>query len=116
MKVTPERSGLKLGSSRKLSPTFCGSFQICKRVGQLAYALDLSKDRTIHNVFYVSLLRRYVSDLNHVLPYLPQVVHEKKMLVEPERILQIDLQHLRIRSLRRFLIKWKDYPEDEASW
>ena len=49
-------------------------------------------------------------------PELPQVVPEEEMLVEPERILQVDLQHLRNRSFRRFLIKWKDYPEDEASW
>jgi hypothetical protein len=51
-----------------------------------------------------------------VLPDLPQVVLEGEMLAEPERILQVDLQHLRNRSFRRFLIKWKIFPEDEASW
>jgi hypothetical protein len=116
LKVTPKRSGLKLGRSRKLSPRFCGPFQIIKRVGQVAYALDLPKDWKIHNIFHVSLLRRYVSDPAHVLPDLPQVAPEGEMLAEPERILQVDLQHLRNRSFRRFLIKWKDYPEDEASW
>ena len=37
-------------------------------------------------------------------------------MAEPERILHVDLQHLRIRSFKRFLIKWKDYHKDEASW
>ena len=83
----------------------------------MAYALDLLKDWKIHNVFYVILLRRYISDPAHVLPYLPQVVIEGEILAEPERILQVSLQHLMNRSFRRFLIKWsKDYPEDEASW
>ena len=71
LNVTPKFSGFKLGRSRELSPRFCGTFQILKRVGQVAYALDLSKDRKIHNVFHVSLLRRYVSHPNHVLPELP---------------------------------------------
>jgi hypothetical protein len=89
---------------------------IIKRVGQVAYALDLPKDWKIHNVFHVSQLRRYIFDPAHVLLNLPQVAHEGEMLAEPERILQVDLQHLRNRSFRRFLIKWNDYPEDEASW
>lgn len=38
------------------------------------------------------------------------------MLVEHERIVKVDLQHLGIRSIMRFLIKWKDYPKDEVSW
>ena len=67
-------------------------------------------------MFHVSLLRKYVSDPNYVLSDLPQVVHNGEMLTEPERILQVDLQYLKNRSFRRFLIKWKDYPEGEASW
>ena len=85
MKVTPKRSRLKIGRSKKLSPRFCGPFQILKKVGQVAYALDLPKDWKFY-VFHVSLLRKYVSNPNHVLQDLPQVVPEEKMLAEPERI------------------------------
>ena len=68
----------------------------------MVYVLDLPKDWKIHNVFHISLLRIYVSDPNHVLPELPQVNHEGAMLAEPERILQVDLQHLRNRLFERF--------------
>lgn len=37
------------------------------------------------------------------------------MLIELKIILTVDLQHLKNRSFMRFLIKWNDYPEDEAS-
>ena len=46
-----------------------------------------------------------------MLPDLPQVIPKRKILAESERILHVDLQHL-----KRFFIKWKDYPENEASW
>ena len=114
LKVRPKCSGLKFGWSRKLSFRFCGPLQSIKRVGQVAYALDLPKDWKIRNIFYVSLLRRYVSDPAHVLSDLPQVAPEGEMLAEPEKNLQVDLQHLMNRSFKTFLIEWKDYLEDEA--
>ena len=77
---------------------------------------DLPKDWKVHNVFHVSLLKRYVSDPNHVLPNFPRVVLEGEMLAKPERILQVDLLHLRNRSFRIFPLNWKAYPEDEALW
>ena len=66
---------------------FCGLFQILKQFGQVAYAIDLPNDWKTQNVFYIILLRRYVSDPNHVLSNLFQVVIEEKMLPEPKRIL-----------------------------
>jgi len=36
LKVEPNRSSLKLGKSRKLSLRFCGTFEIVKRIGQVA--------------------------------------------------------------------------------
>ena len=56
-----------------------------------------------------------MSDPNHVFAYSPQVAHKGEMLVELERILQVDLEHLRNRSFRRFIIKWNDNLDHEAS-
>lgn len=55
-------------------------------------------------------------DPDHVLAYSPQVAHKDEMLAELERNLQVDLKHLKNRSSRRFLIKWKDNLDHEASW
>ena len=51
LKVAPNRYGLKLGKSRKLSPRFCGPFEILKRIGKVAYELKLPEDWRIHNFF-----------------------------------------------------------------
>ena len=84
--------------------------------GQVAYAVDLPNDWKNQNIFHVSLLRRYLSNPDRILSNLPQVAPEGGMLVEPKIILKVDLQHLTNRLFMRILIKWKDYPMDEASW
>ena len=49
-----------LGKSKKLSPRFCGPFEILKRTRQVAYELELHEDWKIYNVFLMGLLKKYV--------------------------------------------------------
>lgn len=58
LKVTLKHSRLKLGRSKNLSSRICAPFQIVKRSSQMAYALNLSKDWKIDNIFHARLLRR----------------------------------------------------------
>lgn len=58
LKVAPNWFRLKLGKSRKLSPKFCGPFEIIKRLRQVTYELKLHENSRIHNVFHVELSRK----------------------------------------------------------
>ena len=43
-------------------------FEIQSRIGNVAYLLDLPAELSgIHNVFHISMLRKYVSDPSHVI-------------------------------------------------
>ena len=54
----------------KLSPRFIGSFEILERVGTVAYRLALPSSMSgVHEVFHVSMLRRYTPDLAHVVDW-----------------------------------------------
>ncbi len=60
---------MRFGRNGKLSPRFIGPYEVLEIVGPMAYRLALPPElEKIHNVFHVSMLRRYRSDPSHVLP------------------------------------------------
>ncbi|KAA3477814.1 DNA/RNA polymerases superfamily protein [Gossypium australe] len=69
LKVSPWKKVLRFGRKGKLSPRFIGPYHVLKRVGPVAYQLELPSELSqIHDVFHVSMLRRYRSDSSHVVP------------------------------------------------
>jgi hypothetical protein len=88
LKVKANRSSLKLGRCAKLASRFCGPFEILERIGPVAYMIALPASMSIHNVFHVSLLKKYIPDANHVIDWnVIQVEQEGAFQVHPVRIL-----------------------------
>ena len=68
LKVSPWKKVMRFGKKGKLSPRFIGPYEVIEKVGPVAYRLALPPDlEKIHNVFHVSMLRRYRSDPSHVV-------------------------------------------------
>jgi hypothetical protein len=84
LKVKANRSSLKLGNCSKLEARFCGPFEILERIGLVSYMLALLASMTVHNVFHISLLKKYIPDAN-------QVIDWNVIQVEQEGILQVHL-------------------------
>ena len=70
LKVKANKSSLKLGSCAKLAARFCGPFEILERIDPITYMLALLASLCIHNVFHVSLFKKYVPDVNHVIDWI----------------------------------------------
>ena len=66
LKVMPKRGVIRFGKRGKLSPRYFGPFEILKRVGTIAYRLALSP-MGVHEVFHVSMLRKYTPVSTHVV-------------------------------------------------
>ena len=68
LKVMPMRGVVRFGKWGKLSPRFIGPFKIIERVGIVAYRLVLPPSFSgVHEVFHVSMLRKYTPDPTHVV-------------------------------------------------
>ncbi|KAG8489264.1 hypothetical protein CXB51_017314 [Gossypium anomalum] len=68
LKVSPWKKVLRFGRKGKLSPRFIGPYEISERIRPVAYRLILPPElEKIHNVFHVSMLRRYRSDPSHII-------------------------------------------------
>ena len=68
LKVSPWKKVMRFGEKGKLSPRFISSYEVIEKVGLVAYRLALPPElKKIHNVFHVSMLRRYRLDPSHVV-------------------------------------------------
>ena len=66
----PKRGVVRFSKRGKLLSRFIGPFEILKRVGTVAYRLALPPSMSgVHEVFHVSMLRRYTSDPAHVVDW-----------------------------------------------
>ena len=72
LKVAPMKGIISFGKKGKLSPRYIGPFEILDKVRDVAYKLALPPSLSnVHNVFHVSMLRRYIPNPSHVLSFEP---------------------------------------------
>ena len=70
LKVMPKRGVVRFGKRGKLLPRFVGPFEILERVGNVAYRLAIPPSMSsVHDVFHVSMLRKYTPDPAHVVDW-----------------------------------------------
>jgi hypothetical protein len=78
--------------------------------------LELPQGNRIHNVFHVSCLKKALGQ--HVIPIevLPPMDEEGQLILIPEEALKVREKRLRNRSIKEYLIRWKDLHIEDATW
>ena len=86
----------------KLSPRYIGPFEVLERVGAVAYRLALSPSlSTVHEVFHVSMLRKYTPNPTHIVDWGELVIDADGTFEEgPVRIMDSREQVLRGKIVR----------------
>ena len=70
LKVIPKKGVVRFVKRAKLLPRFVGPFEILKKVGTVVYRLALPPSMSgVHEVFHVSMLRKYTPDPAHVVDW-----------------------------------------------
>ena len=118
LKVMPKRGVVRFGKREKLSPRFIGPFEILERVGTVVYQLGLPPSMSgVHEVFHVSMLRRYTPDPAHVVDWREIEVDTNGTFEEgPVCILDNRDQVLRRKTVRLVRELWQHRGVEESTW
>ncbi|GJZ63605.1 hypothetical protein Tco_0620026 [Tanacetum coccineum] len=83
LKVSPWKGVVRFGKRGKLNPRYVGPFKVLKKVGTVAYKLELPQELSrVHNTFHVSNLKKCYSDDPLVVPLEGLQVDDKLHFVE----------------------------------
>ena len=118
LKVSPWMGILRFGKQGKLSPRYIRPYEITERVEPLAYRLALPSELSkLHDVFHVSMLRRYRSDPSHVIQE-PEVELSEDLTYQeqPIEILDRMVRKLRSKEIPMVKVKWNHHSSKEATW
>ncbi|KAL4368201.1 hypothetical protein GQ457_05G034790 [Hibiscus cannabinus] len=108
---------LKIASDRQKSYVDLKRREIEASVSNCLSVDVASRVERIHDVFHVSMLRRYRSDLSHVMPVEEiELYTDMSYDEEPVEILTSDGKVLRGRTIELVKVKWRHRGMEEATW
>ena len=118
LKVLTQLETLKTGKCQKLSLRYCGLFKILKKIGDIAYRIELPDGIKAHLVFHVSKLKRTLHPLENVVSpnVLVELIEPPSIPHEPERILGFRDRCMRHSVYKEALVKWTDLDDEASTW
>jgi hypothetical protein len=117
LKVSPMRGLHRFKIQGKLAPRFIGPFKILEKRGEVAYQLELLAQLSdVHDVFYVSQLKKCLCVLEEQIPmedldakeYLSYQEYPVKILATSERI-------TRNKRIKMCKVQWSHHTDEEAT-
>nr|GEY64478.1 putative reverse transcriptase domain-containing protein [Tanacetum cinerariifolium] len=102
----------------KLAPRFVGSFEIIKKVGHVAYRLDLPEElNDVHDMFRVSNLKKCLADPTLQVPLDEIRVNAKfNFMEEPVEILDKEFKKLKQSRISIVKVQWNSKRGPEFMW
>ncbi|GJV08988.1 putative reverse transcriptase domain-containing protein [Tanacetum coccineum] len=118
LKVSPRKGVIRFGKRGKLNPWYIGPFKILKRVGPVAYKLELPEELSnVHSTFYVSNLKKCLSDESLVIPMKELRLDDKLNFVEePVEIMDREVKQLRQSRIPIVKVRWNSKRGPEFTW
>ncbi|GJZ26474.1 putative reverse transcriptase domain-containing protein [Tanacetum coccineum] len=118
LKVSPWKGVVRFGKRGKLNPRYVEPFKVLKKVGAVAYKLELPQELSrVHNTFHVSNLKKCYSDDPLVVPLEGLQVDDKLHFVEePVEIMDREVKQLRRSRVPIVKVRWNSKRGPEFTW
>jgi hypothetical protein len=87
-----------------------------KKIGEVAYELDLLALAIIHHVFHISQLKAKIGRSNVILPTLPPMDLNGMIQPKPEAVLDRRSRAQDNHAIIELLIRWAGHSTEEATW
>ncbi|GJV67381.1 hypothetical protein Tco_1482890 [Tanacetum coccineum] len=118
LKVSPWKGVIRFGKRGKLNPRYIGPFKILKKVGPLAYKLELLEELSnVHSTFHISNLKKCLSDESLVIPMKELRLDDKLNFVEePIEIMDQEVKQLKQSRIPIFKLRWNSKRGQEFTW
>ncbi|GJU27026.1 putative reverse transcriptase domain-containing protein [Tanacetum coccineum] len=118
LKVSPCKGVVRFGKKGKLAPRFVGPFEIIKKVGSVAYRLDLPEElNDVHDMFHVSNLKKCSADPTLQVP-LDEIQVDAKLnfMEEPVEILERLFEKFKRSRIAIVKVQWNSKRGPEFTW
>jgi hypothetical protein len=117
LKVSPMRGLRRFKVRGKLTPRFIGPFKITKKIGEVAYQLDVPRQLSnVHNVFLVSQLKKCLRVPEEQIPVEDLSASEDLSYQEyPIKILETSNRVTQNKKSKMCKMQWSNHTEEEAT-
>lgn len=101
---------------QKLAKRYYGPFKVLRKIGPVAYELELPETARIHPVFHVSLLRACKGQPHEQLSPLPLTTIGTQPHLLPLKVLGYRVVSTKQGLQSQVLVQWETLSVDEATW